>query len=299
MSDSPFVIESYGLTKRYGQVAAITELTFEVSPRRITGFLGRNGAGKSTTIKTLLGMVHPTSGSAKILGHSIADPRANLELRRRVAYVGEDKGLYPYMTVGELIRFTRSFYPDWRVDLERQLLGAYQLPPGRKVKALSKGMRTKLALLLALARQPALLILDEPSEGLDPVSVEELLHTLAGRSADGTAIFFSSHQLDEVARIADHVLILDRGQLVLDTELDDIREHYRRVTMAFATEVPEAAFQLPGVDTVQSRGRQITVLTRANTEAVVARGHSLDAVSIDVTPMSLREVFLDRVQGGP
>jgi ABC-2 type transport system ATP-binding protein len=299
VNDPDFVIESYGLSKRYGQVAAITELTFEVSHHRITGFLGRNGAGKSTTIKTLLGMVHPTSGRGKVLGHAIDDACASVELRRRVAYVGEDKGLYPYMTVAELIRFTRSFYRDWRVDLERHLLDAYQLPPRRKVKALSKGMRTKLALLLALARQPALLILDEPSEGLDPVSVEELLHTLAGRSADGTAIFFSSHQLDEVERIADHVLILDRGHLVLDTELDDIREHYRRVTLVFGTDVPETAFQLPGVDTVRARGRQVTVMTHASADAIVARGHSLNAVSVDVTPMSLRDVFLDRVQGGP
>jgi ABC-2 type transport system ATP-binding protein len=299
MSDSPFVIESYGLTKRYGPVAAITGLTFEVSRHRITGFLGRNGAGKSTTIKTLLGMVHPTSGNAKVLGHPIDDPRASLELRRRVAYVGEDKGLYSYLTVAELIRFTRAFYSDWRTDLERQLLDLYQLPLKRKVKALSKGMRTKLALLLALARQPALLILDEPSEGLDPVSVDELLHTLAGRSADGTAVFFSSHQLDEVERIADHVLILDRGRLILDTELDEVREHYRRVTLVFTTDVPEAAFRLPGVHAVRARGRQLTVMTDANTDAVVARAHSLDAVSVDVTPVSLREVFLDRVQGGP
>jgi ABC transporter len=196
MSDSPFVIESYGLTKRYGQVAAITELTFEVSRHRITGFLGRNGAGKSTTIKTLLGMVHPTSGRAKVLGHRIDDPRASRELPGRVAYVGEDKGLYPYMTVAELIRFTRAY-----------------------------------------------------------------------------------------------VLILDRARLVLDTELDEVREHYRRVTLAFTTDVPEAAFRLPGVHAVRARGRQLTVMTDANTDAVVARAHSLDAVSVDVTPVSLRECF--------
>jgi ABC-2 type transport system ATP-binding protein len=298
MTGEGFVIESYGLTKRYGTVPAVTGVTFEVSPHRITGFLGRNGAGKSTTIKMLLGMVHPSDGMAKVLGHRIDDPGASIEIRRRVAYVGEDKGLYPYLTVGELIRFTRSFYADWRADIERQLVTAYQLPLRRKVKALSKGMRTKLALLLALARQPALLILDEPSEGLDPVSVEELLSTLTGQSTEGTAVFFSSHQLGEVERIADQVLIIDQGRLVMDTDLDDLRQHYRHVTLAFEGALPESEFRLPGVEHVRSRGRQITVLASSNTDAVVAHARRLDALSIDVAPVSLREVFLDLVQGG-
>lgn len=296
MTDEGFVIESYGLTKQYGDVAAVTNLTFEVSPHRITGFLGRNGAGKSTTIKMLLGMVYPSGGTAKVLGHRIADPQASIKIRRRVAYVGEDKGLYAYMTVEELVRFTRSFYPDWRPEIEHQLLREYQLPPHRKVKALSKGMRTKLALLLALARQPALLILDEPSEGLDPVSAEELLQALTGRSTDGTAVFFSSHQLSEVERIADHVLIIDRGQLVMDTELDDLRAHYRRVTLAFAVDLPARAFEIAGVEKVRARGRQVTVLVSSNAEDVVARARSLDALSIDVTPVTLREIFLDTVE---
>src|SRR6202042_2544967 len=114
----------------------------------------------------------------------------------------------------------------------------YCLPPNRKVKALSKGMRTKLALLLALSRSPALLILDEPTEGLDPVSIEELLQTLVTASAQGTTVFFSSHQLSEVERIADDILMIDRGHALLDMPLDQIRENYRRVTLGFATSAP-------------------------------------------------------------
>jgi ABC-2 type transport system ATP-binding protein len=219
-TDGAWAIETRGLTKRFGSFEAVRAIDLKVARRGITGFLGRNGAGKSTTIKMLLGMTHPTSGTGSVLGHRIDDLHGSLELRRRVAYVAEDKQTYAYMTVEELIRFTRSFYPNWRREVERELMDAYDLPPRRKVKALSKGMRTKLALLLALARRPELLILDEPSEGLDPVSIEELLERLAATAADGTAVFFSSHQIAEVERIADRVCIIDHGSIAGDFSLE-------------------------------------------------------------------------------
>jgi ABC-2 type transport system ATP-binding protein len=222
------VIETHDLTKRYGAFEAVGGLSLKVTRHQITGFLGRNGAGKSTTIKMLLGMAKPTSGTGKVLGYRIDDPKESVLMRQQVAYVGEDKGLYAYMTVEQMIRFTRSFYTDWQTDIERQLLNEYQLPLHRKVKKLSKGMRTKLALLLALARRPKLLILDEPTEGLDPLSIEELLQTLAAAARDDTAIFFSSHQLSEVERIADHIIMIDRGRLVMDTSLDQLRQDHQR-----------------------------------------------------------------------
>lgn len=290
------VIETQDLAKRYGDVEAVMSLNIVVKPQSVTGFLGRNGAGKSTTIKMLLGMIRPTSGSGRVLGHAIDDAKQSLLLRRRVAYVGEDKGLYSYFTVAEMIRFTQSFYPDWQPDVEQKLLKAYQLPRDQKVKALSKGMRTKLALLLALARRPELLILDEPTEGLDPVSIEELLQTLAGRTAEGTTIFFSSHQLSEVERIADDILMIDRGRLVMDVSLDRMRENYRRVTLGFNREPRAEEFRLPGVERIRCNGRQLTVLASRNSEAVVERAHSLEAVSVDVSPVTLREVFLETVR---
>lgn len=293
-----WIIETSDLSKRYGEIEAVLNLNIRVRPQSITGFLGRNGAGKSSTIKMLLGMVRPTSGTGTVLGHAIDDPQQSLLLRRRVAYVGEDKGLYSYLTVAELIRFTRSFYTDWQPDLEQKLLRDYQLPRDRNVKTLSKGMRTKLALLLALARRPALLILDEPTEGLDPVSIEDLLQTLAGRTAEDTTVFFSSHQLSEVERIADDILMIDRGRLVMDVSLDQMRETYRRVTLGFSREPCEEEFQLPGVERIRRNGRQITVLATHNSDAVVERGRSLNAVSVEVAPVSLREVFLETVREG-
>jgi len=295
MSDA-WAIDTQQLTKRYGTLDAVRSLDLKVARHGITGFLGRNGAGKSTTIKMLLGMTRPTSGSGTIVNRRIDHPRESLEARRRVAYVAEDKQTYAYMTVEQMIRFTRSFYTDWQPDLERRLLDELGLPARRKVKALSKGMRTKLALLLALARRPELLILDEPSEGLDPVSIEELLQTLVATAAEGTTIFFSSHQIAEVERIADRVCIIDHGQLVADLSLDDMRQEYRRITLGFSSEPPVADFHMPGVEHVRTSGRQMDVFVTRNAAAVVERARRAAVVSLDVTPLTLRDVFLETVQ---
>jgi len=296
--NNPYVIETQELTKRFKQFEAVRSVSLRIFGGQITGFLGRNGAGKTTTIKMLLGITHPTSGSGTVLGHRIDIPKESVEMRKHVAYVGEDKQLYPYMTVEELIRFTKSFYTDWRPDLERQLLKRYELPPGRKIKSLSKGMRTKLALLVALARRPALLILDEPSEGLDPVSVEDLLQSLVRTASEGTAVFFSSHQIEEVERIADRISMIDQGKLVMDFSLDQFRMNYRRVILGFASQPPTAGselFRMAGIDHVRADGRQITILSSHNAEAILEQARHCHAVSVDVQPITLREVFLEKV----
>jgi ABC-2 type transport system ATP-binding protein len=291
-----FVIESQNLSKRYGNVEAVNGITFGVEGGRITGFLGRNGAGKSTTIKMLLGMIKPTSGTGTVLSYRIDDRKESVLLRRKVAHVGEDKGLYPYMTVQQIIRFTRSFYEDWRPEIEGRLLKHYELPPDRKVKSLSKGMRTKLALLLALSRRPALLILDEPTEGLDPVSVEELLEALRGIASDDTAIFFSSHQLHDVERIADYIIMIDHGKLVMDVSFDQLRQNYRRIVLEFGGQPPVEKFKIPGVERIHTNGSHLTLLTSCNPDAIVERARDLAALSFEVTPLSLREIFLDKVK---
>jgi ABC-2 type transport system ATP-binding protein len=291
-------IEAHGLRKSYGRVQAVNGLDLAVARGRITGFLGRNGAGKSTTIKMLLGMIRPSGGSGFVLGRRIDDPRESVELRRQVAYAGEDKRLYGYMTVEQTLRFTRSFFPDWDAGRAARLLRRYELPVNRRVGALSKGMRTKLALLLALARRPELLILDEPSEGLDPVSIEQLLEGLVGSAADGAAVFFSSHQIAEVERVADDVCIIDRGRIVLDASLEEIRGSYRQIEAVFPAPPGEGAFDLAGVESVRASGARWSVLTSDNTEAIVDQARRLSATSIEVAPVGLRELFLEKVKEG-
>jgi len=295
MTDIPMIQTTY-LSKSFGSVEAVRGVNLSVRPHQITAFLGLNGAGKSTTIKMLLGMIEPSSGEGKVLGKRIADPTESVELRRKIAYVSENKRLYDYMTVEQIIRFTRSFYTDWRPDIEQQLLRSYELPLKRSIKSLSKGMRTKVALLLALARRPELLILDEPSEGLDPIGIEQMLESLVAQCGEGTTVFFSSHQIPEVERIADNVCMIHRGLLVLDASFDDMRQSYRQIDLTFPSLPEEKELRLAGVESIRTSGRQMRVFVSRNVEAVVERARDLHASSVEVTSVGLREIFLETVK---
>ena len=244
----PFVIEASGLCKQYELADALRGLDLQVPAGSIFGFLGRNGAGKTTTIKVLLGMARPTSGHVHVLGLPAERAASSVEIRRRTGFVGEEKELYDYMTVEEVIRFTAAFYPRWRVDLESRYLQKFGLPLGQRVRALSRGMRTKLALLLAFCRGAELLILDEPTSGLDPAAIEEVLQAIVTHVAgDQLTVFFSSHQIADVEQIADRVAIIDRGRTVVAGALDDLRDRYRRVQLVFGGEAPSVTFRAPGV----------------------------------------------------
>jgi len=291
-----FAIQTHALTKSYGRAEAVRSLNLEVPDGSICGFLGKNGAGKSTTIKMLLGICWPTSGAGTVLGASIRDARASLEARRRIGFVSEDKRLYHYMSVGQMICFTRSFYPRWRDALEQQLLRQFQLPLERKTGQLSKGMRTKLALLLALCRGADLLILDEPTEGLDPVAVEEVLQLLARAAADGATIFFSSHQIAEVEQIADRVAIIDDGRMLLQESLDDLKERYRRIQLLFDREAPWKPLDVRGIAAARAEGPAVSLLASGNIDEIVAAARSLGPVSLEVAQVNLKEIFLECVR---
>jgi len=290
VSDS--IIETKDLHKVYDGVEALRGLDLSVPPGSIYGFLGRNGAGKTTTIKVLLGMSHPTSGQARVFGL----PAGSTEVRRRTGFVSEEKDLYDFMTVAEMIRFTAPFFPKWRADLEQRYLRKFELPADRRVKALSRGTRTKLALLLALCRGAELLILDEPTSGLDPAMAEEVLQALVAHVAsEEMTVFFSSHQIAEVDQIADHVAIIDRGKTAVTGALDDLRERYQRIQMVFDGEAPQAQFRAPGVVRVQRKGRMLTVMASGGAEAIVEEATALHPVSVDVIPVTLKEIFLETV----
>ena len=292
----PFIIETADLHKRYDDVEAVRGLNLQVPAGSIFGFLGRNGAGKTTTIKVLLGMVRPTSGRARVFGLAADAQDASVEIRRRTAFVSDEKDLYDYMTVEEMIRFTAPFFPRWRADLEQRYLRTFELPLDRKIKALSRGTRTKVALLLALCRGAELLILDEPTSGLDPAMTEEVLRALVAHVAgEEMTVFFSSHQIAEVDQIADHVAIIDCGRAVVSGALDDLRESFRRIQLVFDGDAPEPAFRTPGVERVRRKGRVLTVLSSAGADGILDEARALSPVSVDVVPVTLKEIFLETV----
>ena len=290
------VIEAAGLRKHYGQVEALRGLDLRVPAGSICGFLGRNGAGKTSALKVLLGMARPTSGEARVFGLPAQDEGASVEIRRRTGFVSDEKDLYDYMTVAEMIRFTAPFFPRWSADLEARYLRRFELPPDRRVKALSRGMRTKLALLLALCRGAELLVLDEPTSGLDPAMTEEVLQALVAHAAgEEMTVFFSSHQIAEVEQIADRVVIIDRGRAVISGALDDLKESFRRVQLVFDRDAPDATFRAAGVARVRRKGRVLSVLSSAGAQDIVNEAHGLNPLSVEVAPVTLKEIFLETV----
>lgn len=296
----PAAIELHDLHKRFGVTPALEGLSLTVPAGSIYGFLGPNGAGKTTTLKLLLGMARPDLGRLRIFGEEIADEAASVAARRRIGFVSDSKELYPNLNVEQTIRFVRGFFPRWNAAREAEYLDRFQLPARRRTSDLSKGMRTKLALLLACCRGADLLILDEPTDGLDPCSIEQVLETLVGEVASrGTTIFFSSHQLSEVERIADHVGVVTRGRIVLEGELDTLRQRFHRLRLVLGggAGLPPELAEDSAIRSSSLSGRVATLLVDGDPSAVSERARVLMEVkSIDVHPLSLREIFLEHTE---
>jgi ABC-2 type transport system ATP-binding protein len=291
-----YIIDIADLRKNYDGVEAVRGLNLQVPAGSICGFLGRNGAGKTTTIKILLGMARASSGEARVFGLRTDLQESSVDIRRRTGFVSDDKDLYGYFTVDEMIRFTAAFFPRWRTDLEQRYRRSFGLPADRRIKALSSGTRTKLALLLAFCRGAELLILDEPTSGLDPAITEEVLQALVSHVAsEELTVFFSSHQIPEVDQIADRVAIIHAGRLVLSGALDDLRENFRRIQLVFDGDAPAALFRSPGIERMDRKGRALTVLSSAGAEGVVAEARALNPISVEVAPVTLKEIFLETV----
>jgi ABC-2 type transport system ATP-binding protein len=287
------VIETKNLKKIYGEKAAVDGIDLAVERGSIHGFLGRNGSGKTTTIKMLLGLTYPTSGEARVFGLRPDDRKEGVRIRERIGFVSEDKGLYDQVKVGQMISFTRSFFPNWDRKMEERLIELFELPLKQSIKKLSKGTRTKLALLLALPRRADLLVLDEPTEGLDPAITEDVLQMLVGVAAEGATIFFSSHQLSEVEQIADHISILESGRIVVEGGLDELKENYRRIHIVFEEKAPEHALAEAGGAQIRRDARSLTLFADRNVEAIVDQAYLSNAVSVEVEPVTLKEIFLE------
>ena len=291
-----FAIETAGLRKSFKGQEALTGLDLAVPQGSIFGFLGRNGAGKTTTIRILMGLAKADHGSVKVFGVEPVDDDSCAAMRRRIGFVTEDKELYPYMTVADVIRFTRPFFPKWRDDLERRYLRVFELPANKKIANLSKGMRSKLMLLLAISRGAELLILDEPTDGLDPAAVEEVLRELIALSAsEGTTIFFSSHQLAEVEQIASEIAIIDSGRAVVSGAMEELKQKYQRISVVFADGLRDVHW-VDGAECIRQEGRVVSILAGRNIEEIVAQARDLPGATVELHSVTLKELFLDHVR---
>lgn len=288
---SDMAITTDALTKFYGDVRAVDGLDLRVPRGAVYGFLGRNGAGKTSTIRVLLGLSRPTAGSARVLGLDIR--RDRVAILQRTAFVAESKTLYARFTPAELVRFTRGFYPSWSDAAVQKYARLLEIPMQQRFDKLSRGNRTKVYLLLALSQGAELLILDEPTTGLDPVMTDRLLRTLAEEAADGRTIFFSSHQLGEVEQIAEWVGIIEGGKLLLEARLEDIKSEFRLVTAA--GDALPAAGSSQVVSAVPS-GKFCKYVVARDAEAFSTQLRQQGATITDISPLNLREIFLELVR---
>jgi len=239
------VIETRGLTRYFGNRKAVDGMTLVVPRGSVFAFLGRNGSGKTTTIRMLLGLLEPTRGSASVLG--VDSQRLSPEMRARIGYMSESHTLYNWLTVRQCGEYQSRFYPRWNEKIFQAVVGHFQLDPRTKAGSLSRGERAGLSLAITLAPEPELLILDDPALGLDPVARRSLLESMiyVTRGADRT-IFFSSHLLEDVERVADHLAILDRSVLRACCPMESFRAHVQQFLLRYAgNTVPPA--QLPSI----------------------------------------------------
>jgi len=288
-------IDVRALEKRYGETEALRGLTFGVPQGSLCGFLGRNGAGKTTTLKLLLGMCRPNAGAGFVFGMPIDREADSVAIRRLTAFVSESKDLYPFATVDQMIRITRGACSGWRRDLEAKYLKLFELKPKQKVTSLSRGNLTRLNLLLALCRGARLLMLDEPTQGLDTVVREEVLQALVSYVATEEAtIFLSSHELHEVEQICDRVVIIDHGRALLEGDLDELKSSFRRIRATFPQAPPAESWN--GVQALVQEGRTVSMLVSGHVDDVVARARSMEATAVAVDPVTLKEIFLDLVR---
>jgi len=289
------VVEIRGVSRRFGKKAALDNLSLTIPRGTVLGLVGENGAGKTTLIKHVLGLLRAQSGTARVFGRDpAADPVGVLS---RIGYLSENADLPGWMRVGELLRYSQGFYPCWDMEYARQLCGDFGLEPGSVIRTLSKGQRARVGLVAALAHRPDLLVLDEPSSGLDPIVRRDILSAIIRTIADeGRTVLFSSHLLSEVERVADQVAMLHGGRLLFCEALDEVKTHHCRVTLRFATPLT-APPRLEGALSWEGAGREWTVLYGSGLPQLEASAALLGAELVQHQYPTLDEIFMARAGG--
>jgi ABC-2 type transport system ATP-binding protein len=285
-------VELSGVSKKY-RYFTLEDIHLKLPRGQIMGFIGPNGAGKSTTIRILMGLVHQDAGEVRVLGHRM--PAEQVAAKWDIGFASEDMRLYDSMTLDWHLSFIRSIYPNWDASYAQILLKRFGLRAEQKMKGFSHGQRVKAALLLVLARKPQLLVLDEPTTGLDPVARHEILRELTGVMADeDRSILFSSHNTQDVEQISDQITFIDRGRIIDSMDKETYLDRWRRLRLEvpLGVELPP----LPGIVGVQREGR-LAVATSNAFVPDLAHAYEYTGVRVQsIESMTLEEIFVANVE---
>jgi ABC-2 type transport system ATP-binding protein len=285
-------IELDGVGKKY-RYFSLDNIHLEVPEGQIMGLIGPNGAGKSTTIRILMGLVHQDRGEVRVLGHSM--PSEQVAAKWNIGFASEDMRLYASMTLGWHMSFVESIYPNWDAAYAQLLLKRFGLRAEQKIKGLSHGQRVKATLLLVLARRPKLLVLDEPTTGLDPVARHEILRELTNVMADeGRSILFSSHNTQDVEQISDQITFIDRGRIIDSMDKEKYLDRWRRLRLEVPLGIELPA--LPGIIDVRQDGR-LAIATANEFVPDLAQAYESSGARIQsIENMTLEEIFVANVE---
>jgi ABC-2 type transport system ATP-binding protein len=294
MSQAALVFEK--VTRRFGRRTALNELDLAVQPGTVLGLVGRNGAGKTTSLRMAHGLLFPDAGRIRVLG---LDPVAQgLELRTRVSLLSEESALYTWMKVGQLIGFAAALHPRWDAALATRLIERLELEPEEKIAALSRGTRAKVALVVAVACRPELLLLDDPTAGLDPLVRREVLQGILEATCDeGGAVVYASHLVHDIERVADRVAVLDRGSVLLEDSLEELKRRIHHARAVFESDPPAGA-SLSGAIHHEADGRVLSVVAACPAPELEAGLRGLGAKSVECGQLPLEEILVAYLRRG-
>ena len=292
MNDCSFYLKNLG--KSYGSKIALEGITLSLEKGEIMGLVGPNGAGKTTLIKLIMSLIYPTVGSVSIFGKE-RDNLASADWSK-VGYIADEPSLYDYMTTSQIINFNREFYPQWNDERCLELLQRFHLPAEESIKNYSRGMKTQLALILALAQSPDLLLLDEPLDGLDPLRRLEFLNIILEEftGQEGRSILISSHYLEELERIADRIAFLHEGRLIRVVPMEQLKVEEKTIRVVFQKEPPKSLLTLPGIKAVEREGKAGFLITiEDNFNAIYEACCSFPHFVLEIHHRNLEDMFHD------
>jgi ABC-2 type transport system ATP-binding protein len=291
-SSADAVVAVTSLTRRFGVKTVLDGVSLYVPKGSVFGLVGENGAGKTTLIKHILGLLRAELGTVRVFGRDpVADP---VKVLGRVGYLSEQPDLPGWMRVEELVRYMKAFYPQWDPAYAEAMLKQFALNPAQRISTLSKGQTAKAGLLVAQAHRPDLLLLDEPSSGLDPLVRRDILEAVIRTVADaGRTVFFSSHLLEEIERVSDYVAMLHHGKLVLCGPLDEIKSQHRRFILRFDTAQAQAPV-VAGALSVSGAGKEWVVMCNGTRSEPPALAGMAGARIVDEKAPTLNEIFVAR-----